>query len=416
MPFLLVQLHKGVRVGEDIIHKNARDVLKEIRVKNINIIIIGALNINSLSAKFDFLKLIMGNYLDVLVIEETKLDHSFPADQFLIAEYTKPYRLDRNRNGGGVMIYIREDIPSKVLNKHNFTKNVEGMFIEINLRKTKLLLFGTYHSTLPEYGLSDKEYFEQKGLTLGVYSNYEKFLLAGDFNVEERELFVREFLYEYNAKNLVKQNTCFKNIGNPSCIDIFLTNCCQSFQNTTAISTGLSDFHKMVVTVMKTAFPKAKPKVIQYRDYKNFVLGNFREELRSKIQNVDNYSTFEDIFLDVLSKHAPIKKKILRANDKPYMTKALRKAIMRRSALENKYNRDRSAETGKAYRKQRNYTNKLMKKEKKKYFTQTIKSFGAQLNHCFLTIIEGLKTLLLLRMKKSSQMMKRLPIHLITSL
>ena len=133
---------------------------------------------------------------------------------------------------------------------------------------------------------------------------------------------MKEFLYEYKAKNLVKQKTCFL-LWNPSCIDLFLTNCHQSFQNTTTVSTGLSDFHKMVVTVKKTTFPKAKPKIIQYRDYKNFVEEAFRIELRGRLQKevIINYSKFEQIFLQALNKHAPPKKKVLRANDKPYMTK-----------------------------------------------------------------------------------------------
>ena len=95
---------------------------------------------------------------------------------------------------------------------------------------------------------------------------------------------------------------------------------------------------------------------------------------------MNNYAKFEEIFLGILDKHAPPKKKILRANDKPYMTKALRRCIMRSSALQN---RDRSLETEKAFKKQRSYTNKLLKKEKKKYFVsldmknyQTIKSSG----------------------------------------
>ena len=114
-----------------------------------------------------------------------RTDYSFSIEQFIISGYTKPYRLDRNRNGGGVIIYVREDIPSKELKKHNFTKSIEGLFVEINLRKTKLLFFGTYHSTHPKYGLSNTDYFEQVGLVLDVYSNYEKFILAGDFNMEE---------------------------------------------------------------------------------------------------------------------------------------------------------------------------------------------------------------------------------------
>ena len=109
------------------------------------------MNINSLPNKFDQLKKIIGKNLDILTIQETKLDSSFPEKQVTIEGYSKPYRLDRNRDGGGVLIYVREDIPSKPLDKHNFTKDVEGLFIEINLRKSKLLLFGGYRSEHKDY-------------------------------------------------------------------------------------------------------------------------------------------------------------------------------------------------------------------------------------------------------------------------
>ena len=358
-------------------HKNlqpescANNILRNIRIKNINRLMIGCLNINSLVNKFEFLKIIIDNQLDILVLVETKLDNSFTTKQFLIPGYTKPYSKIRNKNGGGVMIYIKENIPSKEVNKHKFAKKVEGLFIEINLRKSKLLLFGTYHSTHPDYGLSDEDYLEQVGLALDVYNNYDNYLLAGDFNMEEGESCLKEFLNEHNASNLVKQNTCYKNIDNPSCIDLFITNCHRKFQNTTTISTGLSDFHKMIVTVMKKTIPKDKPKIIQYRDYRKFVEQNFRIELKERLQNelIKDYAKFEDIFLEVLNKHAPPKKKVFRANHKPYMTKKLRKAIMKRSALENKYYREKSENTFKAYKKQKNYTSKLLKKEKRNYFS-----------------------------------------------
>ena len=61
------------------------------------------------------------------------------------------------------------------------------MFIEVNFRKSKILLFGTYHSQNPVYGMNDVDYFEQLGLALDVYSGYDKFLLAGDFNIEEED-------------------------------------------------------------------------------------------------------------------------------------------------------------------------------------------------------------------------------------
>ena len=118
--------------------------LKCMRIENLDNIIIGHLNINSLRYKFHALvELIQGN-LDILVVGETKLDSTFPEEQFKIRGYKKPYREDRNCNGGGVIIYVREDIPSQQLKKHNFLKNVEAIFVEINLRKNKFLLIGTY--------------------------------------------------------------------------------------------------------------------------------------------------------------------------------------------------------------------------------------------------------------------------------
>ena len=63
--------------------------------------------------------------------------------------------MDRNKQSGGVLIYMKESILSKQLYKHNFTTDIEGMFIEINLRKTKWLIFGIYHPPSD----SHKEYF-----------------------------------------------------------------------------------------------------------------------------------------------------------------------------------------------------------------------------------------------------------------
>ena len=293
----------------------------------------------------------------------------------MIQGYNEPYRLDRNsRRGAGVLIYVREDIPSKQLRKHIFTKNVEGLFVELNLRKTKILFFGGYRSEDATYGLSKSDFFEQLGFALDVYSNYEKFLFAGDFNTDpetDKNSAVRDFLFGYSASNLVKENTCFKSLDNPSCIDLLVTDSRGSFQGTTAVATGLSDFHKMVITVMKTTFPKSPPKVVYYRDYKNFVLKDFRRELKNRFGGdcgAPQYASFEQIFLDVLEKHAPAKQRTVRANDKPYMTKSLRRAIMKRSALKTKYLKDGCDGSLALFKKQKNYTNRLLKREKKRYF------------------------------------------------
>ena len=84
----------------------------------------------------------------------------------------------------------------------------------------------------------------------------------GDFNADMENINLKNFCDSYNFKNLIKVPTCFKNL--------MLTNAYRSFQNSCAIETGLSDFHRLVVT-MKACFQKQKPKVLTYRDYKNVI-------------------------------------------------------------------------------------------------------------------------------------------------
>ena len=96
--------------------------------------IVGHLNINSIKNKFDFLAQQVKGDIDILMISETKLDESFPVSQFLIDGYIVPFRFDRNGNGGGILLYIREDIPSKLLSIY---QNIEGFSVEINLRGNK---------------------------------------------------------------------------------------------------------------------------------------------------------------------------------------------------------------------------------------------------------------------------------------
>ena len=97
-----------------------------------------------------------------------------------------------------------------------------------------------------------------------------------------------------------------------------------SFQNTIAVSTGLSDFHEMVITVMKMSFKKYFPIERHYRDYKYFDRAKFKNNLNEKLSEViSNYESFEITFIEVLNKHAPLRKKVLSANHAPCITKNL---------------------------------------------------------------------------------------------
>ena len=130
---------------------------------------------------------------------ETKLDETFLTSQFLVTEFSVPYRLDRNRNGDGIMIFIRDDIPSRVLEKHVFPDDIGGLFSELKFRKTKWLLFWTYQSPTQ----SDSYYFNNLDKTLDLHSHYDKKLLVGDFNTQVSDV-LSIFLYQHDLENLIK--------------------------------------------------------------------------------------------------------------------------------------------------------------------------------------------------------------------
>ena len=195
-------------------------------------------------------------------------------------------------------------------------------------------------------------------------------MLVGDFNTEISEQRIESFLYMHELCNLVKEKTCFKNMQNPSCIDLLLTNNVYAFQQTSAICTGLSDCHKLVLTVLKTTVPRSQPKEITYRDYKQFDPSKFKKELKNVLtkENIDSCTKFDEQFLKVLNIHAPLKRKLLRANHAPYISKTLRKAIMRRSYLEKIYFKKRTDHSLKAYKKQKRLLQSALEKRKENLF------------------------------------------------
>ena len=120
-----------------------------------------------------------------------------------------------------------------------------------------------------------------------------------DFNSLETNQKIHDFMNSYSLKNLVKEPTCFK-AENLTCSDLILTNRYRSCQHTTTIKTGLSNFLKMVVTVLKTTYQKTGPKIVNHRDYKNFTEQTFKQDLRAELQSMQaedlDYNNFQDCF------------------------------------------------------------------------------------------------------------------------
>ena len=330
------------------------------RNKNLNRLLFAHININSIRNKFDQVLAGIKNNIDVLMISETKLDSTFPKMQFHFEEYCV-YRLDRNEHGVGILVYVREDIPSKLIPMQN--SSIEGLFIELNLRSKKWLSACSYN---PHRSLIS-EHLSITGKNLDLFSaKYENIFLMGDLNAEPHDSYLKDFCDIYSLKNLIKVPTCFKNPDRPTCIDVMLTSSYRSFHNSCVVETGISDFHKMTVTVMKTHFKKREPKVIQYRDFSNFLEIEYREFLIELAHDPNqSYEMFLQRSKEALDIRAPLKSKYLRSNHSPFMNKDISKAIMNCTRLRNKFWKSRSDESKLAYNKQRNYCLSLARQTKR---------------------------------------------------
>ena len=130
----------------------------------------------------------------------------------------------------------------------------------------------------------------------------------------------------FNFTNLVVTKTCVTNF-HKSTIDLILTNKPSSFQKTMATETGLSDFHQLVSIFFKSLYSRLTPKIMYYRNYKNFSNSNFLKDLSNSTIILDsddpneNYKFLTTKFQEVVNRHIPLKKKILRENHASLLTK-----------------------------------------------------------------------------------------------
>ena len=76
-------------------------------------------------------------------MSESKIDDSFPIVNFIIDRFSTPYWSDRDANGGGIMLYVREDIPANLLASENAP--LESLYFKLSLRHTTWLLNSSYN-------------------------------------------------------------------------------------------------------------------------------------------------------------------------------------------------------------------------------------------------------------------------------
>ena len=171
----------------------------------------------------------------------------------MLENYGIPYRFDRNSNGGGLLLYVREDIPSKFL-KVKSDCNIESICVEVNLRKRKWFINGSFN---PNKNFISN-HLECLNRIIDEYSKiYQNFLFLEDFSASVSEKCLAEFCILNGLTSLIKKPACFKNTNWPTSIDLILTNqpsCLKVFE------TGFSDLPLLTATEFKMSFKNSNRK------------------------------------------------------------------------------------------------------------------------------------------------------------
>ena len=335
---------------------------------------LGYLNINSVRNKIEGLFSLIENYFDVICIAETKLDSSFPKGQFYISGYKTPFRLDISDKSGGLLVYVKQGLSSVCLAKFSLPTDIQIIPIELRLNSAKWLIIFIYRP--PKQDIS---YFLTWLSDLIDVYNSERCIVIGDFNLDPQNKQIVAFMEKQLLHNHVNFKTCFKSTEG-SCIDLILSNKKHCLQFTDSLDIGLSDYHRLIYTMLRSTYAKAPPRKIIYRDYRLFEEKEFLAELSENLQNgmkspsLKDYDSFEENFITALNKHAPMKRKTIRGNEKPHMNKILKKAIMKRTRLRNIYRKTKSLDDLHAYKLQRNLVTNINKQSKENHFREAVKS------------------------------------------
>ena len=141
----------------------------------------------------------------------------------MLPGYHKPYCLDISDRKGGLLVYIKSRLPSRLLKNFDIPRNIQIIPFELNLRKEKWMFMCIYRPPS-----QNKQYFLEKLSEIidhfsSIYDNYI------NVNMEPSNSVLKIFMQSHNLFNLIKSNTCFK--GRGSCIDLILTNQKFCFEN-----------------------------------------------------------------------------------------------------------------------------------------------------------------------------------------
>lgn len=291
-------------------------------------LVLAHLNICSLRNKVhEIANICTTNGIHVLALTETHLDSKFGNSELAVDRYTL-FRNDRNQDGGGVAFYIKDYIAVSQRDDLMCT-GIEILWLQLHIPFNKPVLVGCCYRP-PS---SNIEYLEKICENIDLVSAQNKdFFLLGDFNIDwfAKQCSMRKKLTTMsnacNLKQIVNEPTriSMKGACTATCIDHIFTNVHNLCSPVVSIGVGCSD-HNLIATTKRTKMPKGGGRIVCRRSYKRFDPNLFIQDVKSFNWSVvcekddvnDSLNLFMDMFVKLVNKHAPIRKKTVKSNNAP---------------------------------------------------------------------------------------------------
>ncbi|XP_069140974.1 uncharacterized protein [Argopecten irradians] len=373
----VISVH-SVNTAEEHTDRNSSYDLKKVRETCKKNIVVCYLNINSFRNKSsEICSILYEGLCDILFIGESKLDDTFRQSCFDVPGY-RCFRRDRNAHGGGLMAYVRADLPSRRRNDLEL-RDVESIVIECSIQKRKWAFIGTYKPP----SMHDNDFMNDAVLSIDrVSTKYDNFMILGDLNFdclnENKGKTLSDFCDMFDLTNKITEATCFMKDCIPSLVDVILTNCPSFCFKPINFNCGLSDCHNLIGIVIKGTAPCLPRVKSKFRSFKNFEQNVFNSDLSNVPFHVayvfddteDVYWAHDKLLREVVDEHIPIKERKPRLNRPPFLNSNLRRAAFKKTMLRNRYNRMKTPANWEAYRKQRNYVVKLRRQSVRLYFQE----------------------------------------------
>ena len=350
---------------------------------------IAFLNICSLTCHYDELCVFMEDRaIDILGLNETRLDNTFADSQFDIEGYDI-IRRDRNRHGGGVAFYVAQSLT--YVNRQDLLshEDLEILTVEIKKPKSKPFLVTTWYRP-PDSKVEIFDKFESYLLKLDqedkesiIMGDTNCNLLSQSFDHKAEHL---KFITEtYQYIQLIDQPTRITS-STRTLIDHIFTNKPNIITNHVILHVGISD-HSLIYATHKHNTLKADPKIIESRQFKNFDSDAFIEDIKetpfhfASLMDDPNemWDVWKSLLLEVINKHAPMRKRKVKSKSSPWITAELRRKMRKRDFLKNQAVKQNSYQAWNDYKKARNEVNASIREARVTYFNDSIKKHRGNL-------------------------------------